>query len=207
MSGAPRAEHHGRLQRWLEDAAGGNLPRLRMPRASNEGFLLNLCSLPELMRSVSASLSTPAILRRRLLTVKLRGRLMPQAALRSNESHRTLPRRLQRSRGRRTRGDRWELSRSHAAAAGQGAASPGTERHFSEPRRGAPRAAHHGPLQRLLEASRPIQRNISVEQTTEYRCHNKNIRGAEDCCGDNYEPPEGLEIGQHDEKKDEGSDP
>ena len=36
----------------------------------------------------------------RLLTVKLRRRVMPQAALRSNKSHRTLPRRLSRSRGR-----------------------------------------------------------------------------------------------------------
>jgi hypothetical protein len=35
---------------------------------------------------------------------------MSQAAVQSDKSHRTLPGRLQRSRGRRTRGDRWELS-------------------------------------------------------------------------------------------------
>ena len=78
---------------------------------------------------------------------------MPQAALKSNESYRTIPRRLQRSRGRRTRGDRCESLAIANAAAGQGAASSGTERHFNEPRRGAPRDEHHGPLQRLLEVA------------------------------------------------------
>jgi hypothetical protein len=85
------------------------------------------------------------------LTVKLRGRLMSQAALRPSESHRTLPRRLQRSRGQRTRGDRWELSQSPTPRPAKAPRVLALSGHLSEPRRGAPRAEFHGPLQRWLE--------------------------------------------------------
>jgi len=76
-TGSRRAQplrHHGRLQRWLEDDAGGNLPRPHMPWAANEGTVPNLCALPDFIRSVLAALYAPDLLRRRLLTVKLRGR-------------------------------------------------------------------------------------------------------------------------------------
>jgi hypothetical protein len=74
MSGAPRVEHHGRLQRWLEDDAAGNLSRPHMPWASNEGIPPDVCALSVFIRSVLAALYAPDLLRRRLLTVKLRGR-------------------------------------------------------------------------------------------------------------------------------------
>ncbi len=58
-----------------------------------------------------------------LLTVKLRGGLRRQAALRSNEAHWALPRRPE-----------WRRGRAMVTCA-----------------RGAKQEAHHGPLQRLLE--------------------------------------------------------
>jgi hypothetical protein len=89
------------------------------------------------------------------LTVKLRGRVMPQAALRSNESHRTLPRRLDRSRGR-TMSPRprrqLKLYESFHAAAGR---APRVRPRLSvrgAVMSGAPRAESHGPLQRWLDA-------------------------------------------------------
>jgi hypothetical protein len=54
MSGAPRAEYHGRLQRWLEDDAPRNLPRPRMPWASNEAIFPILWSLPDFIRPLYA---------------------------------------------------------------------------------------------------------------------------------------------------------
>ena len=76
--------------------------------------------------------------------------MMRQAARRSSKSHQTLPRRLQRSRGRRTRGDRCELSHSTPPRTARAPRVLALSGHLNEPRRGAPRDEHHGPLQRLL---------------------------------------------------------
>jgi len=87
---------------------------------------------------------------------------MPQAAHRPSESHRTIPRRLQRSRGRRTRGDRWEPSQSLTARPAKAPRVLALSGHLSEPRRGAPRDEPHGPLQRLLEVTPSHQSSIAM---------------------------------------------
>ena len=79
----------------------------------------------------AGSMSLPSFLRsvpyasRVALTVKLRGRLRRQAALRSNEAHQAAPKRPE---GRRVRT-------------------------ISPSARGAKQKAHHGPLQRLLDVT------------------------------------------------------
>src|ERR1700747_828977 len=73
-----------------------------------------------------AAATSDALIFRRRLTVKLRGRTRRQAALRSNETHRALPTRPEGRRGRTL--------------------SPGA--------RGAKHEAPHGPLQRLLGADK-----------------------------------------------------
>jgi len=78
---------------------------------------------------------------------------MPQAAHRPNEGHQTIPRRLQRSRGRRTRGDRRELSQSLTPRPAKAPRVLALSGHLIEPRRGAPRDEPHGPLQRLLDGA------------------------------------------------------
>ena len=90
----------------------------------------------------------------RLLTVKLRRRLMPEAALGSDEDHRTLPRRLDSRRGRTISSRPRRQPKSAPTPPPRPVKAPrvlALSGHLSEPRRGAPRGEHHGRLQRWLE--------------------------------------------------------